>query len=137
MSDSCQLPGGEEAPAMALSHLKEKQTHLQIPEVGGGNLANGPGGRSVLSLLRWCGRAGIQPPPSTVAGPCLQRAVFCWMDRDTPGRVVSCGTLCSSGWRLSLEQWVRRPQSVPQSIALRSVPRGRLSRPQFPPDVQF
>lgn len=53
---------------MALSHLKEKQTHLQIPEVGGGSLANGPGERSVLSLLRWCGRAGIQPPPSTVAG---------------------------------------------------------------------
>lgn len=53
---------------MALSHLKEKQTHLQIPEVGGGGLAKGLGGRSALSLLRWCGRAGIQPLPPPEQG---------------------------------------------------------------------
>lgn len=88
---SCQE--GRRFPAKALSHLKEKQTHLQIPEVGGrrwevggGGLANGLGGRSVLSLLRWCRRAGIQPPPSTVTGLSFREQCFAgWTDMHLEG----------------------------------------------------
>lgn len=112
MSGSCQLLGGNEAPAMALSHLKEKQTL----EVGGGGLGKGLAGRSVLSLLGWCRKAGLQPCPP-LAWALLQKPVFCWMDREAPGRVESCGTLCSSGWRWSFEQQLRRPQSVTKALS--------------------
>lgn len=48
---------------MALSHPKKEQSPLQTQRWEVGGLANGLGGRSVPSLLRWCGKAGVSPIP--------------------------------------------------------------------------
>lgn len=65
---------------MVFSHLKEKQTHLQTPEVGGGGLGKGLWRGSVLSLRSSVGRQGSKPhsPSSTLAG--LSSRKLCLLD---------------------------------------------------------
>lgn len=88
---------------MALSHPKKEQSHPQTQRWEVGSLANGLGGRSVPSLLRWCGKAEVSPIPQLYQGSPPEDRVL-QIDREAPRRLGSCGTLCSSGWRPNFEQ---------------------------------